>query len=201
MDFTALGDVLYDKISNISLDTIGDVNNAWQTWLNTVRKVLDDNVPKFSVLNKTPAWVDVQLLKLIKKKYILRKKAVRSNSLRCWDAYKQFSNMVKNKVRLAYKKYLVDHISQIQSNPKKAWSILKRGRKSIPRCIYFGNIQADSSDKQVNAFNDYFCSVYNTESYDIPNIDFNYNLECLRFVQVDISVRLHLENINTSKAT
>ena len=110
-------------------------------------------------------WITGELHKLIKEKRRLFKKARRSRTEGVWNRYK----LIRNKVRIAYKKAYSDYVTQLfkkKDNRKSFWSFVKNKRKSSDAADSFSVNGAKIQDpgKIANGFNGLFASFFTTPS-------------------------------------
>lgn len=157
-----------------------DTNNDWTRWKTTFLGTVSDYVPLKKVRGRNPLpWIDGSTLNMIKKKETVRQKLKRSPtspSLR--EKFKSLRTEVKRRLRENREKFFSSLSSDLTSNPKRFWTVLKQRSKtsSIPDKISMATaanesadhnapltrINADSPLSIANLFNQYFTSVFTT---------------------------------------
>lgn len=193
------------ELDLISLMRGHNASEACKIWSEEILNLANKFIPKLKINNPdSPPWIDGEVLSLSKKKERARKRALSSNNPNHWATYRRLRNSLKTLINNKHNQYIIDSSSNISSNPKRFWSIVrsKTKTKSFPTEICNGNLKASSSQEKADLFNDFFYSNFSyTNDEELPEIEsfINPNLTGLTLDVVDI--RLLLTTINANKAT
>ena len=132
----ALYDVPWDAI--FVFNEVDDIVNGWYSLLN---EAIDANAPvkRKRIRDDTkPKWLSPAILKLMKKRDHLLRKAKRSNAPDDWSALKSAKNKVTNSINTAKKNFSHESFRENENNPKKIWSALKElSGKQSPRGVTY----------------------------------------------------------------
>jgi len=152
--------------------------------------------------NRYP-WITHHIRKLSRQKQRMYNIAKVTQSPYRWQEYRQFKRKTQRECRLAYRNY-VSSLAGEHHVSKRLWSFIKSQRKdncSIPPIKHNGNIYSDHSSK-AEALNDYFCSVFTTESCDeLPSFQ-ETPFPPITSINIDVNgVQRLLQNLNAQKST
>ena len=180
-------DHFHNLISMTSWDLIdySDIDKAWSEFTDLFFACVRECIPQRRCRRKVKPWITGELHKLIKEKRRLFKKARRSRTEGVWNRYK----LIRNKVRIAYKKAYSDYVTQLfkkKDNRKSFWSFVKNKRKSSDAADSFSVNGAKIQDpgKIANGFNGFFASFFTTPSDACCNTA----CPCVRFSSTHKSV-------------
>ena len=139
---------------------------------------------RFPVRLNAP-WLNVELLKLIRKKRRLWKQAKPSADPAKWVKYKRLSNSVKNHLNKAHWNYVNDVLTaSLKTNPKTFWSFVKAraGNRSMASCIEYEGKRAYAPLDKANLFNSFLQSVFIKDSVasDFQNLSRSADRSCHR---------------------
>ena len=116
----ALYDAPWD--ATFVFDEVDDIVNGWYSLLN---EAIDANAPvkRKRIRDDTkPKWLSAAILKLMKKRDHLLKKAKRSNAPDDWSALKSAKNKVIKVIKTAKKNFIHESFRENENNPKEIWS-------------------------------------------------------------------------------
>ncbi|XP_063915039.1 uncharacterized protein LOC135131302 [Zophobas morio] len=123
---------------------IKDVNAACSSFYNALNKVFTKSVPKYRInsnnCRKYPPWFDREII----------------------DSLKYYRSLCKTLITSAYQHYLSNIQHSLSTDPKKLWEYIrkKKGHTRIPGVMYYNDSELSSPSAIINAFNDFFNSVY-----------------------------------------
>ena len=182
------------------------VHDAFSYFYDVLYAILKDNVPMIEIKpNDYPQWYDHELIKLIKERDKIRSKYVKVGRDKKSIFYHEFSKLradVKKMQRERYKEYLEDLSSQMQTNPKRFWTYANSTSKNgkLPGSMVYKGTELNTTEAIVNAFNNFFQSVFNKNEYDIPQCSYR-DVPCFKIPVITAdNVKHHLLNLkrNTS---
>ena len=145
-----------------------DVNSSWDNFKNIYSKVVQQCTPTYHPKKKSnPAWMNRELLQLVRQKRKLWKKYSNARSPENWDELKKASQSLKKRIRktkLSFEKMIAKNS---KDNPKAFYAYIG-GKKSNRTGV--GPLQ-DANGKmvlddavQAKLLNDYYGSVFETEN-------------------------------------
>lgn len=181
--------LLYNLLQSIDwgfLDQIFDVDNACSAFYDTLHSVFAVSIPKAKpVMSKRiyPPWFDRELIKTLLNKNKAARLYRKYDTVSFYNSFKSYRTRSKILMKTAYNKYINNIENNIQHDPKSFWSFIKtkRGQTRIPGILQYNNVEISSPDGIVNAFGDYFKSVYidSTPSNFCGDIDCNEFNSCI----------------------
>nr|XP_022900159.1 uncharacterized protein LOC111413428 [Onthophagus taurus] len=153
--------LLYRMLGEVNwsdLDGIGMVEDACRLLYNKLHDVFDLAVPKTvrdSTNRRWPAWFTREVKDCIRMKENMRAKHKRTGSLYC-------KSLSKHLITEAYNAYMNDVERSLISDPSTFWAYVRtrKGGTRIPGLMTNGNLEFSSGRSIVDAFSDYFESVY-----------------------------------------
>ena len=183
-----------------------DIENAWNTFQNTVTQAIEKCVPRFKPrARKSPPWIDKDARTCIRERNKAWSVYRKNKSEENWSNYKSIRNETGRKLTKSKVNYENNLASKIKENPKLFWNYVKLssgGKKDIPAIKDDLGRSITNDQEKVEIFNNYFCDVYTIE--DLTNIPTpsptnnpNYLNEC--HVSQE-RVTKQLKKLNISKA-
>ena len=102
------------------ISVLSNPNDMWSKWKNMLMTVIDKHAPvkKKRVGRKKSPWITSDLLRM-KKRDLLKKKAILRKDQVTWNEYKKARNESNNAVKNAKSKYFKDHLDANKNDPKK----------------------------------------------------------------------------------
>lgn len=173
------------------LQNYTDVNLLCEKFYGILYSLFDIYVPLHK--NKShsyPKWYTREIILNLKTKSKLHKKYRRTGSIECYNEFKRFRSIVKEKITTAYKAYLHNTEQSITNDPKQFWQFIqnKKNTTRIPGTTYGDNVTYSTPQHIVNGFGQYFNSVYqpfhhsdNLHNRDNPCCN---NLPCINLLSV-----------------
>ena len=190
---------------NYLTDQTLDIDDKWNTWYKQIMEAINRHIPQKKLgKTDTPPWIDLECLKLIRKKNRTLSRAKKSKNPETEKKFRVLRNRIKNLINHKARIYVNNLCENLYGNPKKFWSFLKTKTKSnsLPQILRTINgIEAKTDLEKANLLNDYFYSTFNQhQDLPLPNI-IEYNDPELNSINLDITeVSKELKNINTNKA-
>lgn len=150
--------------------------------------------------------MSTKALRKIKKKHKLFKRFLRSQSGLAYKRYIEARDKCKKEIKKAKKQNEKKIADECKNNPKAFWKYVQEQTKSkqgISALKDKNNKLCTTDEEKANILNDYFASVYTTDSSDMPNLD-----DCSKSQGIAISdiritpkaVENKLKELNPSKA-
>ena len=161
------------------LDGETNVNNAVSEFYNTFYNILDQAVPLYrSDRRKSsfPSWYSKEIINDIREKSHVRNRWKRSGSERDLDMFRRLRRTIKIKIDVAYNRFIETSEHSIKSDPLKFWKFVRQRRNNsrIPGSMTRGDNRYESPHSIVNAFADFFKSVYVNSSRPPPDVNNRY---------------------------
>ena len=161
---------LYNDIQNAEWHKIqenDDINTMCDVFYANLYKVLDDNVPLRKITKlKYPAWYDKEIISTIKRKFKFHSKYKRFRRQSDQNEFQRLRFLSKNLIQLAFKDFLAKAELNINNHPEHIWNFIhsKDCRTRIPGVMNDNGFSIDSPREIVEAFANYFASVYSPKS-------------------------------------
>ena len=149
-----------------------DVNASLSGWCNLFLSAVDDHIPKrFSHSVYDPPWIDKELLDLLKKKNVQRRKCKKSRNQKDIEKYKSLRGQSKILIVRKKKEYGNTLKDSVLQNPKRFWSYVKSSTKShqSPNFLRNGQMYTTDSREKANLLNVFFHSVFNPSHIKPPH--------------------------------
>ena len=210
-----LADVELIQWDDISL--FSHPNEMWEFWKKQFLTCIDKHAPIRSkrIGNKKSPWITHELIRKMRKRDFLKKKAERTKDQYCWNDFKAARNEVNNSIKYAKRKYFCDNLSACKKDPRKTWQLVNelsshQHMKKVIADIEIGDINISSASEMAEAFNCHFANIGHDLARDIPSADTDTVPESyLISTNATFSfkscspneVRLLLEKLDTKKST
>ena len=172
----------------------------WQVWKNTFIDVVDRPAPLCTRrvrISKSP-WISAELKQRMRQRDILKIKAIQTQNLQDWSAFKQARNSVNNEIKIAKESYYKSAFNE--KNLKKTWSIIneltsRKQSNSFIKEVKLNNSPVIDSQEICEAFNNYFADIGPMLAEKIPiNGNSSSYLDYLTYQNSE--VRFHLSETN-----
>lgn len=160
--------LLYDHILKTDwadLYVTNNVDAACDVFYNILYHAVDMYVPRSKIHSRIyPIWFTSDIIKGVKRKYRLFKKFKKSKSQIHRDQYNQLRADLKRKIDTAHGIYMAKAENSISDDPSTFWSFVRVHNSSgiLPRVLTDGDHEYSEPEDIVNAFADFFRSVYST---------------------------------------
>jgi hypothetical protein len=159
-----------------SIYTCNDVNVCIDRFETLFRSVADRHAPikrKRVRQNQSP-WLSADIISMMRKRDVLKKKAIASGSSDDWSAYRSQRNLVTKAIKRGKADYIASGIAESGKNPRKVWNCIRHvapkssSSSHITKILYKGN-ECDSTKDIANCMNDYFANVGPNLAAKIPS--------------------------------
>ena len=153
-----------------------DPNDMWQEWKILFVSCMDKHAPLESkrIRNKRSPWITGELLLRMRRRDVLKKKAISTNDHAMWQQFKRARNQVNNATKLAKKRYFSENLETGKGNPRKTWDLINElsSRSSCKSSnileIQANNRTINNADDMAEAFNVHFTNIAKMLTRDIP---------------------------------
>ena len=153
-----------------------DPNDMWQEWKNLFVSCMDKHAPLKSkrIRNKRSPWITSELLLRMRRRDVLKKKAISTNDHAMWQQFKRTRNQVNNATKRAKKRYFSENLKTSKGNPRKTWDLINElsSRSSCKSSnileIQANNRTINNADDMAEAFNVHFTNIAKMLARDIP---------------------------------
>ena len=105
-----------------------DPNDVVDAWYKIFNGIIDEYLPlkQKRVKRKVqPKWFNAEILKGIKARDKLLKKARKSQAEGDWNAFKQAKNGVTHLIKITKQSYFRDKFNENKNNSRKLWNLIK----------------------------------------------------------------------------
>ena len=170
-------DKFISDLRNQPWETVKDfvnIDDAVEKWQNMFTYIIDKHMPirtKRSKQRNTP-WMNSNIFKLMKDRDKIKHKAFRTKNDDMMSLYRKLRNKVTFEIRKAKRKYFTDKFSNVNSDPRQTWKILKSVISGNKCDSSIGDM--NESCKVADEFNSYFASIGTTLADQIPTVHFSY---------------------------
>lgn len=152
---------------------IRDVDSAYEFFLQTMKSVIDQNIPKVTIKKYTnrPKWWTPELQRLKNRRDKLFKRKSGIESIMEYEAAEKSFSELNDRLFDIHNRRTQENI---KSNPKEFWKYVKMdgGYDKYPNEMHWDDRVAKSDSEIVNLFADYFESLYvpDDETWDFDDI-------------------------------
>ena len=103
-----------------------DPNDMWQEWKNLFVSCMEKHALLKSkrIRNKRSPSITSELLLRMRRRDVLKKKAISTNDHAMWQQFKRARNLVNNTTKLAKKQYFSENLETSKGNPVKLGILL-----------------------------------------------------------------------------
>jgi len=174
----------YDKLRDIVRDhdwTVMaemDVEQSWNHLKDVLQVGMEQSIPKVKTGNKRnnrPIWMNKKMLRLVKKKYNLFKRYLRTRSALDYRNYIKARNSCTKLLRNCRKNYEKEIAREGKSNPKKFWKYVQERMKintGISALKRDDESLAVTDLEKAETLNKFFSSVFTREdTSNVPQMD------------------------------
>ena len=156
--------------------THNNPNEMWDVWQQLLACVIDKHAPLGTkrVKNKRSPWITNELLREMRTRDFLKKKAASTNDPSIWKQFKDARNKANSSVKKAKRKYFSDNVDAYKSDPRKTWRLINelkfRQNKStkVQSQVKTANQVFTSPGNIAEAFNNHFTSTGQSLAQKIP---------------------------------
>ncbi|XP_050512849.1 uncharacterized protein LOC126888546 [Diabrotica virgifera virgifera] len=162
------------------LKHFSDVDSAVDSFSLSLQEIIDKCVPLSSTRSqKYPAWFTSEIIAKVKRKHHYLRMYRRSKYCFYLQRAKDLRRTIKLEVQLEYKKFIERSQNSFKSDARQFWNFVnaKNNKSRIPGLMKYGSDKFTTSQDIVNAFANFFKSVYISDSNSSPSVTsyFNYN--------------------------
>ncbi len=146
--------------TNWDLLITDDVEASRYNWRVTFTKIMETTIPHRQVsIQKNLPWITYGIVKIMLQRDRLFRRAKRSGCVRTWNKYKQFRNLVIQRLKRAKQNFFQ---GLNNTNPKKFWSLIRSTNSvsSVPTLMHNG-MSATTDLEKTEMLNQFFESTFN----------------------------------------
>ena len=176
--------LLYESMYNADFSEMyssSSVDEACDTFYKILNNIFLVAVPyKKETSRRYPHWYTSEIINLIKRKELAYRNYTKYQTNYNHSVFKNIRSTLKSKVKAAFQAYTINIENNIHSDSSLFWSYVqsKKGRSRIPGIIRDDNTEFSSPSAIVEAFSNFFQSVYATPGDANINIDPNSITKC-----------------------
>ena len=158
---------LITEVSWSVIDAFDDVDDVCFACEREFKSIFDNCFPQKRIRKQTHPWLDSTLLRLMRKRDQMHKRARKSGSSVDWDEYKRLRNLVTSARRKKRRNYFSNKLNETSGNPKAFWDTLhlvypRKGKQNvIEKLIVDGKVLCDKHDI-ANSLNELFTTIANS---------------------------------------
>ena len=165
-----------EKMPRRNVSSHSDPNDLWQEWKNLFVSCMDKHarIKSKRIRNKRNPWITSELLLRMRRRDVIKKKAISANDHAMWQQFKRARNQVHNATKLAKKRYFSENLETSKGNPRKTWHLINE-LSSMSSCkssnileIQANNRTINNADDMAEAFNVHFTNIAKMLARDIP---------------------------------
>ena len=178
-----------------------DPNEMWSICKHLLMNVLNAHAPLTTkrVRNLEAPWLSSELRNLMFRRDSLKKRAIKNNSIVCWEAYRKIRNEVNRAIRDKKREYFITNIEESRNDIKKTWKVLNTAMSRTSKITTINKLtvnEEDITDPKAIAdqFNKYFLDVGPSLAANIPDCTYKQPEEFL----TKMPQRFHFEQISAS---
>ncbi|CAB4035040.1 Hypothetical predicted protein, partial [Paramuricea clavata] len=174
----------------------------WENFQTTFNYVADIHAPLQSrkVRNRKAPWLTDAIKKSMNRRDYLKKKAIKTNSTACHNAYKSLRNEINKKIMYAKRDYYTNCVDRNRNNTKQMWKHINQLVNKNSRST---NISVLHIDEQVITENETIADLFNEYFTDIgPNLSNQItetNTDFKRYMKFKTQHKFNFENININE--
>ena len=103
--------------------THNNANEMWVFWKHLLPSVIEKHAPfrRKRIKNKRSPRITNELLREIRNRGFLKKKAASTNDPSIWKQFKDARNKTNNSVKKAKRKYFSENLEANKRDPRKTW--------------------------------------------------------------------------------
>ena len=207
-DYTKLRETMKDydwtKLDNM------DIQNAWSYIKDAIHKGMDKCIPKIKHKTKkklTPIWMNKKAMRVIKRKYNLYKKYLRTKTGINYMKYIRERNKCSKILKITKREYEKNVAKNSKENPKLFWKYVKDRLKitnNIGALKKSDGTLAVSNQEKADILNAFFASVFTREdTTNLPKLEEGTYSRGITISDIRVtpkSIRDKLINLNPNKA-
>ena len=185
----------------------GNIDETLSNWCCMFLSAVDKYIPKHCIKRThNHPWIDKELLKLIKRKDIQRRKLKKFPSKINLEKYKNLRRLTKQLIKQKKKQYNINLTESLYENPRRFWSAVKHSTENRKDVNFLKTENSYTTDNVeiANILNTFFHSVFNpkdSESFTTPPLPLTSTTAELSSIQLtEIEVVGVLRNLNSRKA-
>ena len=156
------------NLSNLISADAADINNDWCWWKDVVLAAMADFIPEEKLKGTILLpWINGSIINLINKKDSIRKKLKQRASSLLKEKFRTLRSEIKHRLCACREVFFEDMESNLTSNPKRFWLVLKvkSKHKNVPETITMATsdnptVKASTPREVAELFNQYFVSVF-----------------------------------------
>ena len=200
-DFNALRNAIQTENLSAVIDPTFDINKNWSNWITAFNSLISRYVKTKTLKRKrNPPWLTGEILHELHVK----------NTMTMRNKFKQLRSRVKHMIANARKNYFISVATELNSNPKRFWSLFKYASKksSLPQRMTLRSsdnddtIAADDPNSIADLFNTFFASVFHQDQTHPANETTITDENCLTDIELTVDDILPLlHSLNEHKAT
>ena len=155
-----------NKIPWSDLNTPENIDRNLENWLQFFTSSLNKHSPfyKKRIRQKTHPWLDSTILRLMRRRDYVHKRARRLGYDDLWSLYRRLRNEVTSRLRRQKGDYFLHHLNEHKANPKVFWKTLRLALQSKKQTANINKLTVENKERTqpkliVKSLNAYFTKI------------------------------------------
>ena len=160
------------------IETFDDVDDMSSAWDLLMKSLIEQHFPlrRKRIQKQTHPWLNGEVLRLMRARDQVHKKAVKSGLTCDWKEYKHLRNRVTSANRKARRNYFSNKLNENRSNPRAFWNILcsvlpSKSNRSVINKLVVNDKELTNKKDIANSLNEYFTTIASTLLGNRPSSD------------------------------
>ena len=144
-------------LSSLNLDQFDNPNKSWLVWKHNFLMIMNKHAPikKRKIRDKRTPWINNGLIIGKRYKNFLKKKAIKTQSVHDWTAFKVARNLYNRKIKQTIQSYYQNQLHNNSGNIKNTWKTVNNILNKSHKTSTIHELKSKSGE--------------NIESLDFPN--------------------------------
>ena len=157
-----------------------DVNNAVEKFQAIFSEICNQHAPlkKKRVRNKKAPWLTDDVIRLMRERDILKKKAIKSGDKEDWSRFRTLKNKVNYEIKHSKKSFISESIQRSGNNTKNVWNTIRqvvpgKCKSTNITCLKNEDVSVTEPKDVANMLNSFFADIGPQLADKIPTINEN----------------------------
>ena len=157
-----------NDLESVSWENIADSNpnRRWEKWKAVFLNIVDKHAPlkQSRLRNRRSPWLTRDIVSLMRKRDLLKCKAMNTNESNDWIEYKKARNTTNNVIKQSKASYYKEACILNKDNPRKLWSTInevcgRSSKSSHVKTLEIGQKTLTDDPSISEAFNEHFSEI------------------------------------------
>ena len=161
-------ELFINDLESVSWENIADSipNRRWEKWKAVFLNIVDKHAPlkQSRLRNRRSPWLIRDIVSLMRKRDLLKCKAMNTNESNDWIEYKKARNTTNNVIKQSKASYYKEACILNKDNPRKLWSTInevcgRSSKSSHVKTLEIGQKTLTDDPSISEAFNEHFSEI------------------------------------------